>query len=138
MLGLIVVMTCSAQQASDLLGTWVSVDDATGKHKSEVTITREADGTFAGTVTKILPPAPQDALCEACEGNDKNKPILGLKIIKDMKWNDGELSDGEIMDPENGKTYRCKIWLDTDNLDLLNVRGYVAFFYRTQTWIRKP
>jgi len=37
------------------------------------------------------------------------------------------------MDPETGKVYDCKIWLENGQL---KVRGYVAFFYRTQTWLR--
>ena len=45
---------------------------------------------------------------------------------------DDEWDDGEILDPENGKVYDCKIWVEDGKLQ---VRGYVAFFFRTQTWL---
>jgi len=40
--------------------------------------------------------------------------------------------DGDILDPENGKVYRCKVWVEQGNL---MVRGYIAFLYRTQKWL---
>ena len=40
------------------------------------------------------------------------------------------------MNPDDGKVYRSKIWLDEDNPDLLNVRGYVGIFYKTVQWQR--
>ena len=54
-------------------------------------------------------------------------------ILTNMKKDDDEYSGGEIMDPAKGKTYRCKMWLEDGNLQ---VRGYLAFFFRTQTWYR--
>ena len=44
---------------------------------------------------------------------------------------------GSILDPDNGKTYRCKIRL-TNGGKNLDVRGYVgiSLFGRTQTWNR--
>jgi len=37
------------------------------------------------------------------------------------------------MDPEDGKVYTAEIWVEEGKL---KVRGYVGFFYRTQTWLR--
>jgi len=56
-----------------------------------------------------------------------------MEIIRGMEWDAGdeEYDDGEIMDPQDGKTYDCVIWREGEEL---KVRGYVAFFYRTQTW----
>ena len=45
-----------------------------------------------------------------------------------------EWKDGTILDPENGSVYDCKLWVEGGRL---KVRGYVAFFYRTQTWVRE-
>ncbi|WP_247653621.1 DUF2147 domain-containing protein [Flavobacterium sp. CS20] len=78
----------------------------------------------------------RDRLYTKCKGDKKDKPIEGLVIIEDLKPKGNECVDGEITDPENGKTYTCKIWIDQDNKDVLNVRGYWAFFYRTQYWQR--
>ena len=60
------------------------------------------------------------------------KPIVGLEIIRDMKKDGDEYAGGDILDPENGKVYRCKIWVENGKL---MVRGYIAFLYRTQTWL---
>ena len=54
-----------------------------------------------------------------------------MTIITDMEMDGAEWEDGEILDPENGKVYDCKLWIEDGKL---KVRGYVAFFYRTQTW----
>ncbi|RPG32505.1 MAG: DUF2147 domain-containing protein, partial [Muricauda sp. TMED12] len=41
-----------------------------------------------------------------------------------------------LFDPEQAMTFRGRVWLDEDNENLLKVRGYLAFLYRTQTWHR--
>jgi uncharacterized protein (DUF2147 family) len=56
--------------------------------------------------------------------------------MRDLEPDGDHFEDGEITDPENGKTYDCKIWLDDNNQDILHVRGYVSFFYKTQDWER--
>ncbi|HPP88846.1 MAG TPA: DUF2147 domain-containing protein, partial [bacterium] len=99
----------------------------------------EKDGAFFGKIAKLLL-KPQDTLCEKCEGDLKNKPLIGLEIIKNMKKTgsvDAEMGEeyagGTVMDPDNGKTYKCKIWVKDDTLTL---RGYIGFLYRTQKWFR--
>lgn len=122
--------------SQDITGTWKTIDDESGEVKSHVEIYKRGD-QFYGKVKKILDPAaPKEALCVACKGNLKDAPILGLEIIKDLKKKGSSYKDGTILDPENGKEYDCKIWLDPNNADKLNVRGYVLFFYRTQVWER--
>ena len=44
-----------------------------------------------------------------------------------------EYAGGTIMDPDKGETYRSKMWVKGDTL---TSRGYLAFFFRTQTWSR--
>ena len=79
---------------------------------------------------------PADSICDQCPGDKKDKPVIGLEIMWDLKPYKDYWSYGEILDPENGKTYKCSIWLE-DN-DLLKVRGYIGFsaLGRTQTWHR--
>jgi uncharacterized protein (DUF2147 family) len=60
------------------------------------------------------------------------KPIVGLEIIRNMEKDGDEYEDGDILDPENGKVYRCKLWVEEGKL---RVRGYISFLYRTQTWL---
>ena len=116
-------------------GFWKTVDED-GEAKSIVKIFKTKDGSLEGIIYKILNPDKKDSLCEKCKGEKKDMPIEGLTIIENMQQDDEEWKDGSITDPNNGKTYDCKLWLDEDNTDVLNVRGYVGFFYRTQYWQR--
>ena len=58
--------------------------------------------------------------------------IDGLQPDGDLQW-----KGDQLLDPEKGRWYRCKIWIDPDEPDILKVRGYLAFFYRTQRWYRQ-
>jgi uncharacterized protein (DUF2147 family) len=116
---------------SNIVGQWITVDDNTGEERSIVEIYKQNNKYF-GKVVRLLKEEFRTKKCDKCKGADYNKPIEGLVIIKNMVLVDGELKKGEILDPESGKFYTCKIW--SDSKDKLNVRGYIAFFYRTQTW----
>ena len=76
-----------------------------------------------------------DPVCDKCDPSDPRfkKKVIGMEIITGLSKNDQEYSGGEILDPENGKIYRSKIWLEGKDL---KVRGYWGPFYRTQTWLR--
>jgi uncharacterized protein (DUF2147 family) len=119
------------------IGRWITVDDDTHKNKSVVSLYRK-DGIMYGKIEKLYPKKGQEVnpKCTKCEGSLNNKPIIGLLIIRGMKWNKSEWAGGTIVDPENGEKYKAKIWLDPNNSKRLKVRGYVGLFYRTQTWIR--
>ena len=121
--------------SSQVVGKWKTIDDETGEEKSIVEIYQN-NGKVYGRIIELLNPSRQGALCDKCEGSDYNKPIKGMVIIKDLQKDDDEYDGGTIFDPEVGKTYKSKIWVDEDNKDLLNVRGYIAFLFRTQQWIR--
>ncbi|PCC69981.1 Uncharacterized conserved protein, DUF2147 family [Nannocystis exedens] len=133
------VMSASATayaffSASDSpVGSWKTIDDETGETKSIVKI-YEVDGKIYGRVDRLL--LKPGALCEACEGEDHNKPIEGMVVMWGLSADDGEWSGGKIFDPQKNKTYRCKIWLE-DGGRKLKVRGYLGPFFRTQTWIRQ-
>ena len=121
------------------VGVWRTIDDKTGKEKSLVRIT-EINGKFRGTIEKLFrePNEDQTPNCEKCTGDKKNKPVLGMIIMTGLKT-DGEMyTGGEILDPANGKTYKCKVWLE-DKGKKLNVRGFIgmALLGRTQVWIRE-
>ena len=121
--------------AQDIFGKWKTIDDETGEAKSIVEI-YEKDGEVFGRIIELLRNKDQDALCTACEGEDYNKPVLGLELIKNLKQDGNYYKNGSIFDPENGKTYSCRLGLDTENPNILEVRGYIAFLYQTQYWIR--
>ncbi|WP_109852746.1 DUF2147 domain-containing protein [Aquimarina sp. AU58] len=129
----LVSVTISAQQ--QIVGQWKTIDDTTGEPRSIVEIYKKGNKLF-GKILQVLDEAERNKLCIECKGNDYNKPIEGMVIIKELEKDGNQYEDGTIMDPENGKVYRCKIWIDEDNPNVLNVRGYIAFLYRTQKWIR--
>ncbi|MCG9733578.1 DUF2147 domain-containing protein [Pseudoalteromonas shioyasakiensis] len=117
------------------VGLWKTIDEETNEAKSLVRIS-EQGGVLVGSVEKILNPAKQDAICEECKGDKKNQPILGLKIIEGATdAGDGSWQEGEILDPNNGKTYTLKL-TPQEQGKVLEVRGYIAFFYRNQYWQR--
>jgi uncharacterized protein (DUF2147 family) len=119
--------------AQDIAGRWVTIDDNTGKQRSVVEIT-VANGKATGRVVEIFDKTKVDKTCEACTDDRKGKKVLGMDIIRNMVKVGDEWEKGTITDPDNGKVYACKLWVEGNSL---KVRGYVAFFFRTQTWIRE-
>jgi uncharacterized protein (DUF2147 family) len=121
-----------------VIGKWKTIDDNTSKEKSVVEIT-ERSGKIYGKVIKIYtePGKDPDPVCNKCEASDarRNKKIIGMEIIKDLVKDGEEYGEGTILDPENGKVYRCKIWVEGGSL---MVRGYWGPFFRTQTWLKVP
>jgi uncharacterized protein (DUF2147 family) len=112
-----------------ILGVWKTIDDDGKTAMSHVEI-YEREGKVFGKIVKLLQDPP-DSLCDKCTGNKKDKPVLGMEIIDGLSKDGLAYSGGKILDPDNGKPYNCKIWREGDTL---KVRGYVAFFFRTQTW----
>ncbi|AUC81055.1 DUF2147 domain-containing protein [Lacinutrix sp. Bg11-31] len=121
--------------AQDVFGQWITVDDETKEKKSIVEIFKR-DGKVFGKIIEIFDASKRDLPCVFCNGIDYNKPILGLEIIKNMKKDDEYYRKGTVINPENGKTYKLRLALDNDNNDILQVRGYIGFFYQTQYWER--
>ena len=116
------------------VGTWKTIDDEDGTVKSHVSIYEE-NGKLFGKVIKLI--NPEKTICSECKGDKKDKPIEGMQIIWDLKKEESNLwKGGKILDPKNGKEYKCKIELVDSKT--LNVRGFIGFslFGRTQTWYR--
>ena len=132
-LALMVAAVVSAQVP--FLGEWVTIDDASGEKKSVVNIYQADNGMYYGQIVTLF--EDPNALCTECKDADYNQPIVGLTIVRDMQLVEGELRGGKVLDPENGKLYYAKIYLDKGNLILrgsLDKRGLLG---RSQTWIRK-
>ncbi len=131
-------LTAVLMIAQSPLGKWKTIDDETGKVKSIVEI-YEKEGKLYGKVLQLFraPSEGQDPKCDKCEDDRKNQRVIGMEIIRDMEKDGDEWDDGTICDPKNGTIYDCKFWIDEDNPDKLQVRGYVYFFFRTQEWIRE-
>ncbi|MCF8463872.1 MAG: DUF2147 domain-containing protein [Flavobacteriales bacterium] len=123
----------SFAQRTTPVGKWKTVDDNTGKTKSVVEI-YEKGGKLYGKVLELFDPPKPNPVCEECDKEDARhmKPIVGLEIIRGLSKDGSEYANGDILDPENGKVYKCKIWVENGKL---MVRGYISFLYRTQTWL---
>jgi uncharacterized protein (DUF2147 family) len=129
----------AVDDAASPVGLWKNIDDVTGKPKALIRIT-ESNGELTGKIEKLFRPANQDQnpVCEKCEGARKNQPVIGMVFMSGLKKNGNEYTGGEILDPDNGKTYKSKVTL-TDGGKKLNVRGYIGvpMLGRSQTWIRE-
>ncbi len=136
-----VLFSSDVSAENSAVGIWKTVENEgpdKGKAKSHVEI-YEKDGIYFGRIVKLLLKAP-DSVCDKCEGDLKNKPLVGIVNIQNMKKTgdkDDEMGDeyagGTVMDPGNGKTYKCKFWIKGD---VLTLRGYIGFLFRTQVWSR--
>jgi uncharacterized protein (DUF2147 family) len=119
------------------VGVWKTIDDETKAEKSFVRIS-ESGGVLTGRVEKVVDPAKQDAVCDKCSDDRKDKPVVGMEIIRGVKKSEDALWDGgTILDPNNGKVYKVRL-SPAEGGRKLEVRGYIGapLLGRTQTWIR--
>ena len=120
------------------IGLWNTISDRDGKPTAVVEI-RLVNNELSGVVRELLVAAdPQDSICSKCPGDRKGQRIVGMEILRHMRRDGDAWSGGEILDPENGKTYRATLKL-TDGGQKLVVRGYIGIplFGRSQTWVRR-
>ena len=121
------------------VGTWRSIDDKTKQERSIIRISEE-NGELKGVVEKIFDQPEDDPahLCKECKGERKDKPIVGMAILWGLKKDGNAWTGGEILDPKNGKIYRCKMTVSADGKSL-DVRGFIgiSLIGRTQTWLRQ-
>ena len=134
----ILILVCAnvlQAQHSSILGKWKTIDDHTGKPLSIIEIFEKHNKIY-GKVIEIYNPKNKPTKCIKCEGEDKNKPILGLIVIKGLTKEGNEYTNGKILDPKHGKLYKCSISFESK--DKLKVRGYlgIELIGRTQYWDR--
>lgn len=126
----------ASAKALSPVGKWKTIDDDTGKPKSIVEIW-ERDGKLYGKILSLFrePDEDQDPVCDKCEGFRKDKRVIGMTFMWGLSEDGDEWSGGKILDPDNGKIYRCYIEVQ-DGGKKLKVRGYigVSLFGRTQYW----
>lgn len=119
-------------QSQNPLGIWVTVDDETGKEKSHVEIF-EKGGKLFGKIVKLLL-KPQNTVCEVCDGDRKNKPLVGMIIISNMSKKGDKWEGGKVYKADAGKEYNG--FLKMAGPDKLVVTGKVLFITKSQTWRR--
>ena len=134
-LSIVVYFIFQVSFSQTIFGKWKTVDDETGMENGIVEIYEKA-GKVYGRIIEILEKEKKHFKCEMCEGEDKNKPVLGLVIIKGLKKKGDFYEGGKVTDPKNGKSYHCK--MNLEGKDKLIVRGYIgiSLFGRSQTWFR--
>ena len=124
-----------AVAADSLIGNWNTIDEKTGQVRSTVEVYDQGGKIFA-KITGLTDPNDAQGkpkTCTACKGGDKDKPVVGLVIVKDLSASGSRYKGGTILDPEDGKVYKAELWLEDGKL---KVRGYLGMFYRTQTWLK--
>ena len=135
--GALALAGLSAWGQNTPVGLWKTIDDDGKTEKSLVRIT-DAGGVLSGKIEKIFDASKQESTCDKCTDERKDKPVLGMTILRNLKQ-DAEDKDawtgGEVLDPNNGKTYRARL-KPIDGGKALQMRGYLGPFYRTQVWQR--
>ncbi|MEK9969872.1 MAG: DUF2147 domain-containing protein [Ferrovibrio sp.] len=130
-----------AQAADGAVGKWKTIDDETSAPRSIVEIT-EVSGELQGRILQIFyrPDEKPDPVCEACEGERKNQPVIGMTFLWGLKADgSSEWAGGNVLDPKNGKIYNAKATL-TEGGQKLRLRGFIGtpILGRTQIWLREP
>jgi uncharacterized protein (DUF2147 family) len=127
-----------AQQPSPV-GLWKNIDDKSGKPNALIRIT-ESGGEYSGRIEKLFREAGevQDPVCEKCSGDLKNKQVVGLTMLTGIKQAGDSFEGGQILDPDNGQSYKCKLTV-ADGGKTLKVRGYIGvpWIGRSQQWVRQ-
>ena len=122
-------------QVNNIVGSWKTIDDKTGEAKSIVRIYKETDGKYYGKVETIF--LNPDGKCDKCKGEYKDKPILGMVIITDLKEKGDKLEGGYILDPTSGDRYNVTITLEKDGrLKLRGSLDKLGMLGRNQFWVK--
>lgn len=134
---LLALLPMTAFAKASPVGRWQTIDDETGKVKSIVEVSENANGKLQGKVVEVLHSTRgPNPVCDKCSGANKDKPVEGMTILWGLSSDGNAWSGGTILDPKNGKTYKAKAEL-LDGGAKLGVSGCIAFICRQQVWVRK-
>ena len=126
-------------QVDKMLGYWASVDEESGIEESVFHVYKGSNGSYFGKLVKLLDPQFKGAVCDKCTGEDKDRPLEGLLLMKNLKEDGNSLVGGKILDPKSGKIYNVKLTID-EKTGRLKVRGSLdklGVMGRTQYWVRR-
>lgn len=137
--GALLTSTHALANTSSPVGLWKAYDDAGAKPNALVRIV-EVDGVLQGRIERLLmqPGDDPNPVCDKCAGTRRNMPIAGMVVMSNLRKMEDEYVGGQILDPENGETYRCTLRLSKDGKKL-NVRAYIGvpLLGRSQVWVRE-
>jgi uncharacterized protein (DUF2147 family) len=131
------LLVCTLQAASPV-GRWRTFDDKTGKPRAVVAV-YEQNGRLFGRIESSFNPQTPPKRCTRCTDERKDQVVVGMVIVRNLRPKGAEFTDGDILDPDNGSVYRCRMKLSPDGATL-QVRGYIGFSLlgRSQSWTRLP
>jgi uncharacterized protein (DUF2147 family) len=140
LLGVVCLAGAGAQQLTpklqNAIGHWqvVNSDGSPGGRVDTYLV----DGKLFGRVTEVRPGRTPQDVCDKCSGKYKNQLIQGMVNMRGFHAEGDDWVDGTVVDPENGKEYKGKIW--AVGKDTLKMRGYVgiSLLGRTESWVRLP
>lgn len=119
-----------AQNAADkVLGIYYVIEP-TSKEESKVEIYKTSDGKYHGKIIWMKKPNFEDGTpkCDIKNPDPKLRNTRADKIVlvKNFTYNEKnkEWINGEIYNPVEGKTYKCKMAFESDTK--LKVRGYIG------------
>lgn len=117
-------------------GLWHIIDNDSGQPEALLSIEQNA-GTLRGTIVKVFPAPGEDTapLCRLCKGELKDKPMIGLTILWNLKAEDKQHFSGKVLDPESGKIYRCQLTPQPNGKEM-QLRVYAALFWEDRKLLR--
>lgn len=134
------VNSIASTQADDpdaIVGKWLS-----SKKRNQVQIYKQGSKYYGKLVWMLEPTEPgsgkpkQDA--QNPDEKLRSRPIMNMVMVTNLVYKGNNLwGDGEIYNPEDGKTYGCEVTLKDPNT--IDLRGYVlgvSFLGKTRSWTR--
>jgi len=131
LLAAFVLSLFSVMSFAQIEGKWKTIDDETGKPKSIVEIFKKSDGKYYGKIVQLLI-KPENNNCVKCKDDRKNKPLIGLEIIRGLSKDGNEFEGGTITNPKDGKSYKTEIVREDNTLKVKALIMGIAM--KTQTW----
>ena len=119
-------------------GRWVTFDNDTKQKRAVIEIVRDGRRATGRIVELFLSPGEDpDPVCDSCQGADHDQRIRGLAVLAVESDGDGPSYRGTVLDPEEGRNYRCVLVLLPGGQQL-QLRGFVGLeiFGRNEIWIR--
>jgi uncharacterized protein (DUF2147 family) len=133
----LMALSLTALASDPAVGRWKTIDGDTGRPKSIVEITQTPSGSLSGRIVELINPSRPNPTCDKCSDDRKDRPIIGMEIIRGMKIDGGgRYSGGTILKPDEGKVYKSKMEL-VEGGAKLEVSGCVAFICKSQVWERQ-
>lgn len=123
-------------RAQSPVGIWKTIDDETGKEKSNVQLYVENGKMYGKVIAFLEKGRDPNRICDKCTDWRKNQKIMQMMIVRDMYLSGDTWKGGKILDPEKGKEYTCTMWFEPGKPNELRVRGWIGPVFRTQTWYR--